>query len=48
MTVLVDSLNDERTTFSAPMTERSLKRAHFASANLLRSRDAQGRSVKRG
>jgi Ca-activated chloride channel family protein len=44
----VDSLREERITFSAPMTEPSLKQAHFASANLLRSRDAQGRSVKRG
>ena len=44
----VDSLTREWVTFSAPMTERSLKKVHFASANLLRSRDAQGRSVKRG
>ena len=46
-TALVDALTRERATFSAPMPERSLKRAHFASANLLRSRDAEGRSVKR-
>jgi Ca-activated chloride channel homolog len=45
---LVDALTRERATFSAPMPERSLKQAHFASANLLRSRDAEGRSVKRG
>jgi Ca-activated chloride channel family protein len=47
-TALVDALTRERATFSAPMPERSLKQAHFASANLLRSRDVQGRSVKRG
>ena len=30
------------------MAEPALKQAHYASANLLRSRDEQGRSVKRG
>ena len=47
-TALADSLTRERATFSAPMPEQSRKQMHFASANLLRSRDAQGRSVKRG
>lgn len=47
MGALVDSLARERTTFSAPMAERSLKEVHFASANLLRSRDVHGKSVKR-
>jgi Ca-activated chloride channel family protein len=44
---LADSLTRERATVSAPMPEQSRKQMHFASANLLRSRDAQGRSVKR-
>ncbi len=45
---LVHSLAGESTTFSAPMAEPTLKQAHYASANLLRSRDGQGRSLKRG
>jgi Ca-activated chloride channel homolog len=45
---LVDRLGREQVTFSAPMAEPRLKEAHFASANMLRSRDASGRSVKRG
>ena len=45
---VVDELTREEITFAAPMPERSLKRVHFASANLLRSRDASGRSVRRG
>jgi Ca-activated chloride channel homolog len=48
LSTVVESLKNERITFSAPMAEPSRKQAHFASANLLRSRDAQGRSVKRG
>ena len=45
---LVDALAHERVAFSAPMPEQVRKRAHYASANLLRSRDVDGRSVKRG
>jgi len=44
---LIDELREEQVTYAAPMAEPSLKRAHFASANMLRSRDAAGRSVKR-
>ena len=44
---LTDELREEQATYAAPMAEPSLKRAHFASANMLRSRDASGRSVKR-
>jgi hypothetical protein len=44
---LIDALEDEAPVFAAPMAERSRKQAHFASANLLRSRDASGRSVRR-
>jgi Ca-activated chloride channel homolog len=46
-TALAESLTRERAAFSAPMPEQDRKQLHFASANLLRSRDAQGRSVKR-
>ncbi len=45
---LIDELGREGVTFAAPMAEPRLKEAHFASANLLRSRDASGRAVKRG
>jgi hypothetical protein len=45
---LVDELGQEGVRFSAPMAEPRLKEAHYASANMLRSRDASGRSVKRG
>jgi Ca-activated chloride channel family protein len=45
---LIDALEGDGQVFSAPMAERSLKQAHFASANTMRSRDATGRSVKRG
>jgi Ca-activated chloride channel family protein len=44
---LIDELREEQVTYAAPMAEPSLKQAHFASANMLRSRDASGRSVKR-
>jgi Ca-activated chloride channel family protein len=47
MRALIDALTREQVMFSAPMLEPSLKEAHFASANLMRSRDASGRSVKR-
>jgi len=33
--------------FAAPMAPLTLKEAHFASANVARTRDAQGRSLKR-
>ena len=48
MRSLIDALTREQVVFAAPMAERSLKETHYASANLLRSRDAAGRSVKRG
>ncbi|MEP6638921.1 MAG: VWA domain-containing protein [Chloroflexota bacterium] len=44
---LVDELGREGVTFAAPMAEPQLKEAHFASANMLRSRDTSGRAVKR-
>ena len=44
---LVRVLESEAPTFAAPMSEPGRKNAHYASANALRSRDAQGRSVKR-
>ena len=47
MRELIDELGTEQVTFAAPMAEPRLKEAHFASANMLRSRDATGRSVKR-
>ncbi len=45
---LSDALEREQVVFAAPMPEPSRKQAHFASANLLRCRDASGRSMKRG
>jgi Ca-activated chloride channel homolog len=44
---VIDDLATERVVFAAPMAEPRLKEAHFASANMLRSRDATGRAVKR-
>lgn len=44
---LVRALESDAPTFAAPMSEPGRKNAHYASANLLRSRDVQGRSVKR-
>ena len=44
---LVGELASEGDTFAAPMPALALKDVHFASANLARTRDAQGRSVKR-
>ena len=44
---LVGSLAQERDWFSMPMSEPLLKQTHYASANLLRSRDPQGHSVRR-
>lgn len=44
---LVDSMVHEEQVFAAPMVEPARKQAHYAAANLLRSRDSQGRSVRR-
>ena len=44
---LAESLAGQGQTFAAPMPERSLKEVHFASANMARSRDAMGRSMRR-
>ncbi|HSL34193.1 MAG TPA: VWA domain-containing protein [Candidatus Limnocylindrales bacterium] len=41
---MVTELQDEGETFAAPMPAMALKEAHFASANLARTRDAMGRS----
>lgn len=43
----VKELEAARVTFAAPMAMRDLKQAHYASTNLLRSKDALGRSVRR-
>jgi Ca-activated chloride channel family protein len=45
---LAESLVAETETYAAPMAEMSRKQAHFASANMLRSRDNAGRSIRRG
>jgi Ca-activated chloride channel family protein len=44
---LVQELQSEVDAFGVPLPERSLKEAHFASANLARSRDVMGRSLRR-
>jgi hypothetical protein len=45
---MAKELESEGDTFSAPMPAMAPKEAHFASANLARTRDAQGRSRRRG
>jgi hypothetical protein len=45
---LMDAMVREEVVFAAPMAELSRKQMYSASANLMRSRDASGRSVKRG
>jgi Ca-activated chloride channel family protein len=47
MRSLLGTLAEEEVVYAAPMAELSRKRLHFASANLLRSRDGSGRSIKR-
>jgi Ca-activated chloride channel family protein len=44
---LLETLRQEEHVVAAPMIEPARKQMHFASANLLRSRDASGRSVRR-
>ncbi len=44
---IVDELEAESSRFSAPMPAMMLKEAHFASANVARSRDVSGRSMRR-
>jgi Ca-activated chloride channel family protein len=44
---IVQALASEGDTFAAPMAPMALKEAHFASANLARTRDAMGRSKRR-
>jgi len=43
----VKELEEARVTFGAPMPMASLKQAHFTSTNVLRSKDALGRSLRR-
>ena len=43
----VKELEAERVAFAVPMPMAALKQAHFMSTNLLRSKDAAGRSVRR-
>ena len=45
---LLGTMVREEMVYAAPMAEPARKQAHFASANALRSRDAAGRSVRRG
>ena len=45
---VIDELREEQVIYAEPMAEPLRKQAHFASANMLRSRDATGRSVKHG
>jgi hypothetical protein len=40
-------LDQEQVVYAAPMAEASRKQAYYSSANMLRSRDVQGRSVRR-
>jgi len=47
MRSIIDALEREQIMFAGQMAEPSLKQAYFASANVQRSRDATGRSVKR-
>jgi hypothetical protein len=47
MRSLIDALDREQVMFAGHMAEPTLKQAYFASANVQRSRDASGRSVKR-
>ena len=47
MRSLLGTLAEEEVVYAAPMAELSRKRLHFASANLLRSRDGSGRSIRR-
>jgi Ca-activated chloride channel family protein len=44
---LVDALERESQEYAAPVAPMMLKEMHFASANMARSRDAMGRSIKR-
>ena len=44
----MDALAQEQVTFAAPMAEPTRKAMHFASATLQRSRNVDGKSVKRG
>jgi Ca-activated chloride channel family protein len=44
---LVQDLETEGRAFALPMAEASRKQVYFASANVARTRDAQGRSIKR-
>ena len=44
---MVEELESEGDTFAAPMAPMALKEAHFASANMARTRDSQGRSRRR-
>lgn len=43
---LIAELEGEVDTFTAPMSAMSLKEAHFASGNMARMRDAEGRSLR--
>jgi hypothetical protein len=44
---LVAELEEELPVYAAPMAAPALKAAHFASANIARSRDVQGRSLRK-
>ncbi len=44
---IVATLSEEEALYAAPMAEQQRKQHYYASANMARSRDAQGRSMKR-
>jgi hypothetical protein len=44
---IVQALEDQTQQFARPMPALALKEAHFASANVARSRDVLGRSLRR-
>jgi hypothetical protein len=46
MRAIVARLSQESTAWSTPMAELDRKRAYFASSNLARARDIQGRARK--
>jgi Ca-activated chloride channel family protein len=43
---IADTLLEEEAVYAAPMAESSRKQRYYASANLVRSRDAQGRAMR--
>jgi predicted transcriptional regulator len=44
---VLEMLTEEQVVYAAPMAEASRKQAYYSSTNALRSRDIQGRSIRR-